>query len=64
MLLAGDLRSLTTGGLRVTRTLFHAGNAVRGFYAALEGSVVVRIEATGAMQRFLDREKSWASSVG
>jgi len=36
------------------KTLFHEGNAVRKFYAGLEGRVVVGIEATGAMQRFLE----------
>src|SRR5512140_3748154 len=35
------------------KTLSHEGNAVRAFYAALEGPVVVGIEATGAMQWFL-----------
>ena len=35
-------------------TLGHEGNAVRAFYAALEGRVVVGIEATGAMQWFLE----------
>jgi len=32
------------------KTLCHEGNAVREFYAALEGPVVVGIEATGARQ--------------
>ena len=32
----------------------HEGNAVREFYAALEGPVVVGIEATGSMQWFLE----------
>ena len=36
------------------KTLGHEGNAVRAFYAALEGRVVVGIEATGAMQWFLE----------
>ena len=36
------------------KTLPHEGGAVREFYAALEGPVVVGIEATGAMQRFLE----------
>jgi len=36
------------------RLPFHDGNAVREFYAALEGPVVVGIEATGAMQWFLE----------
>src|SRR5207302_9363159 len=35
------------------KTLSHEGNKVRAFYAALEGPVVVGIEATGAMQWFL-----------
>ena len=30
----------------------HEGNGVREFYAALEGGVVVGIEATGSMQWF------------
>jgi transposase len=36
------------------KTLSHEGNEVREFYAALEGGVVVGIEATGAMQWFLE----------
>jgi transposase len=36
------------------RTLIHEGTAARPFYAALEGPVVVGIEATGAMQWFLE----------
>jgi hypothetical protein len=32
------------------KTLRHEGNAVREFYGALEGPVVVGIEATGSMQ--------------
>jgi len=32
----------------------HEGKAVREFYAALEGPVVVGIEATGSMQWFLE----------
>ena len=35
------------------KTLAHEENKVREFYAALEGPVVVGIEATGAMQWFL-----------
>jgi transposase len=42
-----------TGEFR-EKTLNHEGNAVREFYAALEGPVVVGIEATGAMQWFLE----------
>jgi transposase len=38
----------------VEKTLSHEGNAVRAFYAALEGPVVVGIEATGSMQWFLE----------
>jgi transposase len=36
------------------KTLSHEGNEVREFYAALEDPVVVGIEATGAMQWFLE----------
>jgi hypothetical protein len=43
----------TETGELTEKTLFHEGNAVRAFYAALEGSVVVGIEPTGAKQRFL-----------
>jgi len=42
-----------TGEFR-EKTLNHERNAVREFYAALEGPVVVGIEATGAMQWFLE----------
>src|SRR6266508_1821325 len=38
----------------VEKTLLHKGRAVRDFYAALEGPVVVGIEATGSMQWFLE----------
>jgi len=38
----------------VEKTLLHKGSAVRDFYAALEGPVVVGIEATGSMQWFLE----------
>ncbi len=44
----------TESGEFTEKTLFHEGNAVREFYAALEGPVVVGIEATGAMQWFLE----------
>src|SRR6202165_5699403 len=44
----------TDTGEFIERTLAHEGNAVREFYAALEGPVVVGIEATGAMQWFLE----------
>src|SRR2546423_13972682 len=36
------------------RVIRHEGNAVREFYAALEGPVVAGLEATGSMQRFLE----------
>jgi transposase len=36
------------------KTVAHEGSEVRDFYAALEGPVVVGIEATGAMQWFLE----------
>src|SRR5438309_5607352 len=38
----------------VEKTLLHKGSAVRDFYVALEGPVVVDIEATGSMQWFLE----------
>ena len=44
----------TETGEFIEKTLSHEGNAVREFYAALEGPVVVGIEATGAMQWFLE----------
>src|SRR6267378_435809 len=44
----------TDTGELIERTLSHEGNAVREFYAALEGPVVVGIEATGCMQWFLE----------
>jgi transposase len=44
----------TETGEFTEKTLSHEGNAVRAFYAALEGSVVVGIEATGSMQWFLE----------
>ena len=44
----------TETGEFTEKTLAHEGNAVREFYAALEGPVVVGIEATGAMQWFLE----------
>ncbi len=44
----------TDTGELIERTLSHDGNAVREFYAALEGPVVVGIEATGSMQWFLE----------
>jgi hypothetical protein len=40
----------TETGELTEKTLSHEGNEVREFYAALEGPVVVGIEATGAMQ--------------
>jgi transposase len=36
------------------KTIPHEGNEVREFYAALEGPVVVGLEATGSMQWFLE----------
>jgi transposase len=44
----------TETGEFTEKTLSHEGNAVREFYAALEGPVVVGIEATGSMQWFLE----------
>lgn len=44
----------TETGEFTEKTLCHEGTAVREFYAALEGPVVVGIEATGAMQWFLE----------
>ena len=43
----------TETGEFTEKIIRHEGNAVREFYAALEGRVVVGIEATGAMQWFL-----------
>ena len=42
----------TASGEFTAKTLSHEGNAARAFYAALEGPVVVGIEATGSMQWF------------
>ena len=50
----------TETGEFTEKTLSHEGNAVRAFYAALEGPVVVGIEATGAMQWFLE----WLEELG
>jgi transposase len=44
----------TETGEFTEKTLSHEGNEVREFYAALAGPVVVGIEATGAMQWFLE----------
>ena len=44
----------TETGEFIERTLVHEGTAVRDFYGALEGRVVVGIEAMGAMQWFLE----------
>ena len=44
----------TETGEFTEKTLSHEGNEVREFYAALEGPVVVGIEATGSMQWFLE----------
>ena len=43
----------TESGEFLEKTLLHEGNAIREFYANLEGPVVVGIEATG-MQWFLE----------
>ncbi|MFZ0864525.1 MAG: hypothetical protein WCA27_23020 [Candidatus Sulfotelmatobacter sp.] len=52
MVIAFPMRTET--GEFVERTLSHEGNALPKFYAALEGPVPVGIEATGAMQWFLE----------
>jgi len=44
----------TDTGECIDTGLSHEGSAVREFYAALEGPVVVGIEATGSMQWFLE----------
>ena len=44
----------TETGEFTEKTLRHEGNEVREFYPALEGRVVVGIEATGAMQWFFE----------
>src|SRR5437762_10660667 len=44
----------TETGEFTEKTLSHEGNEVREFYAGAEGPVVVGIEATGAMQWFLE----------
>jgi transposase len=44
----------TETGEFTEKTLSHEGNAVRAFYAGLAGPVVVGIEASGAMQWFLE----------
>ena len=44
----------TETGEFTEKRLSHEGHEVREFYAALEGPVVVGIEATGAMQWFLE----------
>jgi len=44
----------TDTGEFIEKTLSHEGNAVREFYVGLEGPVVVGIEASGAMQWFLE----------
>ena len=52
----------TESGEFAEKTLAHEGNAVREFYAALEGGAVVGIEATGAMQWFLELPpESWTA---
>lgn len=56
----------TETGEFVEKTLHHEGSTVRDFYAALKGPVVVGIEATGAMQWFLEllEELNIESRVG
>jgi transposase len=49
----------TETGEFTEKTLRHEGNEMREFYAALEGRVVVGIEATGAMQWFLELKDSF-----
>src|SRR5215475_9420501 len=44
----------TETGEFTEKIIGHEGNAVREFYAALEGPIVVGIEATGSMQWFLE----------
>src|SRR4029077_19477569 len=44
----------TETGELTEKRLMHEGNAVRDFYTSLAGPVVVGIEATGAMQWFLE----------
>ena len=44
----------TETGEFTEKVIRHEGNAVREFYAALEGPTVVGIEATGSMQWFLE----------
>ena len=44
----------TETGELMEKILSHEGDAVREFYAGLEAPVVVGIEATGAMQWFLE----------
>ena len=44
----------TTTGEVVNPTLMHEGNEVREFYSQLPRPVLVGIEATGSMQRFLN----------
>lgn len=43
----------TDSGELTEKTVRHEGDAVREFYASLEGPVIVGIEATGSMQWFL-----------
>ena len=55
----------TDTGEFIERTLSHKGDAVRQFYAALEGRVIMGIEATGGncCRRRLDR-KIWVGFSG
>lgn len=48
---------IETGEL-TEKVIRHEGSAVREFYVALEGPIVVGIEATGSMQWFLELKKS------
>jgi len=53
----------TETGEFTEKTLAHEGDKVREFYAALEGPVVVGIEATGAMQWFSQLLEELGSSA-
>ena len=49
----------TETGEFTEKTILQEGNAVREFYAALGNPVLVGIEATGAMQWFLELLEEW-----
>jgi hypothetical protein len=53
----------TETGKFTEKTLSHEGNVVRESYAALEGPVVVGVEATGSMQWFLELLEEFADRV-